>query len=115
MPHKANGPLHAHRGGGPARTVSRPVGAAGDEHPSGARPAQWEPLRDLLRLVGVGGAAREAQRERLADVSVPTLPVAGREDAATPPAHLRRIADAVPDAALVELPGASLLAPAPCR
>ncbi|MFF6809956.1 3-oxoadipate enol-lactonase [Streptomyces sp. NPDC012403] len=51
-------------------------------------------------------------RDRLAEVSVPTLLVAGREDPATPPEHLREIADAVPDAALVEIPGASHLAPA---
>lgn len=53
-------------------------------------------------------------RERLAEIAVPTLLVAGREDPATPPAHLREIADAVPGAALVELPGASHLAPAQC-
>ncbi|GEC03110.1 3-oxoadipate enol-lactonase [Streptomyces spinoverrucosus] len=53
-------------------------------------------------------------RERLAEISVPTLLIAGREDPATPPAHLREIADAVPRAALVELPGASHLAPAQC-
>ncbi|MEU5097434.1 3-oxoadipate enol-lactonase [Streptomyces sp. NPDC020996] len=51
-------------------------------------------------------------RDRLAGISAPTLLVAGREDPATPPAHLREIADAVPGAALVELPGASHLAPA---
>ena len=51
-------------------------------------------------------------RDRLAEVSVPTLLIAGREDPATPPEHLREIADAVPDATLVELPGASHLAPA---
>ncbi|MFE4422855.1 3-oxoadipate enol-lactonase [Streptomyces sp. NPDC056817] len=43
-----------------------------------------------------------------------TLLVAGREDPATPPAHLRQIADAVPGSALVEIPGASHLAPAQC-
>lgn len=53
-------------------------------------------------------------RDRLADIAVPTLLVAGRQDPATPPAHLREIADAVPGAALVELPGASHLAPAQC-
>ncbi|GAB2713076.1 3-oxoadipate enol-lactonase [Streptomyces bullii] len=53
-------------------------------------------------------------RDRLADIAVPTLLVAGREDPATPPAHLREIADAVPGAALVEIPGASHLAPAQC-
>ncbi|MFF5157365.1 3-oxoadipate enol-lactonase [Streptomyces sp. NPDC000348] len=51
-------------------------------------------------------------RDRLAEVSVPTLLVAGRQDPATPPEHLREIADAVPDATLVEIPGASHLAPA---
>ncbi|MBD0841306.1 MULTISPECIES: 3-oxoadipate enol-lactonase [unclassified Streptomyces] len=53
-------------------------------------------------------------RDRLAEISAPTLLVAGREDPATPPAHLREIADAVPGAALVEIPGASHLAPAQC-
>ncbi|MFJ9589354.1 bifunctional 3-oxoadipate enol-lactonase/4-carboxymuconolactone decarboxylase PcaDC [Streptomyces acidicola] len=53
-------------------------------------------------------------RDRLPDVTVPTLLVAGREDPATPPAHLREIADAVPGSALVEIPGASHLAPAQC-
>jgi 3-oxoadipate enol-lactonase/4-carboxymuconolactone decarboxylase len=53
-------------------------------------------------------------RERLPEITAPTLLVAGREDPATPPAHLRQIADAVPGAALVEIPGASHLAPAQC-
>ncbi|MFS4096402.1 3-oxoadipate enol-lactonase [Streptomyces sp. AF1A] len=53
-------------------------------------------------------------RDRLGDIAVPTLLVAGRHDPATPPAHLREIADAVPSSALVELPGASHLAPAEC-
>ncbi|AWW36710.1 3-oxoadipate enol-lactonase [Streptomyces cadmiisoli] len=53
-------------------------------------------------------------RDELARISAPTLLVAGREDPATPPAHLREIADAVPGAALVEIPGASHLAPAQC-
>ncbi|MGY1579253.1 bifunctional 3-oxoadipate enol-lactonase/4-carboxymuconolactone decarboxylase PcaDC [Streptomyces sp. MN13] len=51
-------------------------------------------------------------RARLAGIGVPTLLIAGRDDPATPPAHLREIADAVPDATLVEIPGASHLAPA---
>ncbi|MFJ9544300.1 3-oxoadipate enol-lactonase [Streptomyces sp. NPDC101225] len=53
-------------------------------------------------------------RDRLAEISVPTLLIAGREDRATPPPHLREIADAVAGAALVELPGAGHLAPAQC-
>ncbi|MGW2824522.1 bifunctional 3-oxoadipate enol-lactonase/4-carboxymuconolactone decarboxylase PcaDC [Streptomyces sp. NPDC001443] len=53
-------------------------------------------------------------RDRLGEISVRTLLIAGRQDPATPPAHLREIADAVPHATLVELPGASHLAPAQC-
>ncbi|MCX4885213.1 3-oxoadipate enol-lactonase [Streptomyces sp. NBC_00847] len=53
-------------------------------------------------------------RDRLTEISVRTLLIAGREDRATPPPHLREIADAVPGAALVELPGAAHLAPAQC-
>ncbi|MGW7302397.1 bifunctional 3-oxoadipate enol-lactonase/4-carboxymuconolactone decarboxylase PcaDC [Streptomyces sp. NPDC054829] len=53
-------------------------------------------------------------RDRLAEIAVPTLLIAGREDPATPPPHLREIADAVPGAALVEIPGASHLAVAQC-
>ncbi|MER5181183.1 3-oxoadipate enol-lactonase [Streptomyces sp. NPDC002896] len=51
-------------------------------------------------------------RDQLSSISAPTLLIAGREDPATPPAHLREIADAVPGSTLVELPGASHLAPA---
>ncbi|MFB7372492.1 3-oxoadipate enol-lactonase [Streptomyces sp. NPDC056222] len=51
-------------------------------------------------------------RDRLPSITAPMLLVAGREDPATPPAHLREIADAVPGAALTELAGASHLAPA---
>ncbi|MHC3471412.1 bifunctional 3-oxoadipate enol-lactonase/4-carboxymuconolactone decarboxylase PcaDC [Streptomyces sp. 7R007] len=53
-------------------------------------------------------------RERLPEIQARTLLIAGREDPATPPAHLREIADAVAGATLVELPGASHLAPAQC-
>ncbi|AJE43512.1 bifunctional 3-oxoadipate enol-lactonase/4-carboxymuconolactone decarboxylase PcaDC [Streptomyces nodosus] len=53
-------------------------------------------------------------RDRLPSIGVPTLLIAGREDPATPPAHLREIADAVPGSALAEIPGASHLAPAQC-
>ncbi|MER6419948.1 3-oxoadipate enol-lactonase [Streptomyces sp. NPDC001137] len=53
-------------------------------------------------------------RERLPEISVRTLLIAGREDKATPPPHLREIADAVPGSTLVELPHAAHLAPAQC-
>lgn len=51
-------------------------------------------------------------RPLLPSIGASTLVVAGREDPATPPAHAREIADAVPGATLLELPGASHLAPA---
>ncbi|MFE3167647.1 4-carboxymuconolactone decarboxylase [Streptomyces sp. NPDC059224] len=53
-------------------------------------------------------------RDRLGEIAVRTLLVAGRRDPATPPPHLREIADAVPAATLVELPSVSHLAPAQC-
>jgi 3-oxoadipate enol-lactonase/4-carboxymuconolactone decarboxylase len=53
-------------------------------------------------------------RDLLPSITVRTLVIAGRHDPATPPAHLREIADAVPGSALVEIPGASHLAPAQC-
>ncbi|MFE4769927.1 3-oxoadipate enol-lactonase [Streptomyces sp. NPDC056713] len=53
-------------------------------------------------------------REDLSLITAPTLLIAGREDPATPPAHLREIADAVPGSSLVEIAGASHLAPAQC-
>ncbi|MDT0341269.1 bifunctional 3-oxoadipate enol-lactonase/4-carboxymuconolactone decarboxylase PcaDC [Streptomyces litchfieldiae] len=48
----------------------------------------------------------------LASIGAPTLIMAGREDPVTPPAHAREIADAIPGAALIELPRTSHLAPA---
>ncbi|MFC8229628.1 3-carboxy-cis,cis-muconate cycloisomerase [Streptomyces sp. NPDC057287] len=63
MPHKAN-PVRAtliaaaaRRAPGAAATLYGSL-AAEDERPAGAWHAEWEPLRDLLRLAG--GAARDA-------------------------------------------------------
>ncbi|MFG2074676.1 bifunctional 3-oxoadipate enol-lactonase/4-carboxymuconolactone decarboxylase PcaDC [Nonomuraea maritima] len=56
--------------------------------------------------------ARYDLRGELASITVPTLVVAGREDPATPPAHARELADGIPEATLVEIPGAAHLAPA---
>ncbi|NLU71604.1 alpha/beta fold hydrolase [Streptomyces sp. HNM0575] len=53
-------------------------------------------------------------RDRLAEVTVPVLAVAGGLDPATPPEHAREIAGAVPGATLVEVPGAAHLANAEC-
>jgi 3-oxoadipate enol-lactonase/4-carboxymuconolactone decarboxylase len=51
-------------------------------------------------------------RDRLAEIGVPVLAVAGAEDEATPTADLRTIADGVPAGRLVELQGVAHLAPA---
>lgn len=50
-------------------------------------------------------------RSRLHHIRAPALVVAGREDPSTPPAHARELADGIPGATLLELPGASHLAP----
>ncbi|MFE7327066.1 3-oxoadipate enol-lactonase [Streptomyces sp. NPDC057565] len=51
-------------------------------------------------------------RLRLSEIRAATLVIAGREDPATPPAHARELADAIPDATLTELAATSHLAPA---
>jgi 3-oxoadipate enol-lactonase/4-carboxymuconolactone decarboxylase len=52
----------------------------------------------------------ELRAEDLAGISAPTLVVAGRDDPATPPAHARELADAIPDAGLTEIAHAAHLA-----
>ncbi|MGW6708271.1 bifunctional 3-oxoadipate enol-lactonase/4-carboxymuconolactone decarboxylase PcaDC [Streptomyces sp. NPDC054956] len=56
--------------------------------------------------------ARYDLRAELPRITAPTLVLAGRADPATPPAHARELADGIPEAGLVELAGASHLAPA---
>ncbi len=51
-------------------------------------------------------------RDRLAEIGVPVLAVAGAEDVATPTDKLREIADGVKHGRLVELDGVAHLAPA---
>ena len=51
-------------------------------------------------------------RDRLAEIGVPVLAVAGVEDVTTPPDSLREIAEGVKDGRLVELDGVAHLAPA---
>ncbi|MFF1924049.1 4-carboxymuconolactone decarboxylase [Streptomyces sp. NPDC058221] len=72
---------------------------------------------DGLRAVDPGAYAALCEalaihdlRGELAGITAPTLVVAGREDPATPVAHARELADAIPGATLIELPGASHLA-----
>ncbi len=62
--------------------------------------------------VQVCGALAEFDvRDRLAEIGVPVLAVAGAEDVSTPPRSLTEIADGVQDGRLVELPGVGHLAP----
>ncbi|MDI2129680.1 3-oxoadipate enol-lactonase [Yinghuangia seranimata] len=49
-------------------------------------------------------------RAELPRITAPTLVVAGRDDPATPPAHARELADAIPGADLLEVSGAAHLA-----
>ncbi|MFC5907536.1 3-oxoadipate enol-lactonase [Streptacidiphilus monticola] len=51
-------------------------------------------------------------RADLGRITAPTLVVAGRQDAATPPGHARQLADGIADSTLVEITGAAHLAPA---
>jgi pimeloyl-ACP methyl ester carboxylesterase len=51
-------------------------------------------------------------RQRLGDVAVPVLAIAGSYDVVTPPETLREIADGVRDGRYVELDGVAHLAPA---
>lgn len=50
--------------------------------------------------------------DRMGAITAPTLVVAGRQDAATPPAHARRLADGIARSTLLEIDGAAHLAPA---
>jgi len=51
-------------------------------------------------------------RDRLGEIAVPVLAVAGAHDAVCPPALLREVADGVQHGRYVELPGVAHLAPA---
>ena len=59
-----------------------------------------------------GALATFDVRDRLADIAVPVLAVAGSHDVAAPPAGLRTIADDVMQGRYVELDGVAHLAPA---
>ena len=59
-----------------------------------------------------GALATFDVRDRLADIAVPVLAVAGSHDVPAPPAGLRMIADGVKDGRYVQLDGVAHLAPA---
>lgn len=80
-----------------------------------AEPAAVERIRQMLLTTSPEGyvactaAVRDMDlRDDLASISAPTLVVSGTRDPATPPEHLRFIADRVQGARLVELPTAHL-------
>ncbi|WP_350227176.1 alpha/beta fold hydrolase [Barrientosiimonas endolithica] len=50
------------------------------------------------------------QRADLASIGAPTLAIAGADDPATPPEHLREVAEGVPDGRLLVLDQAAHLA-----
>ncbi len=54
---------------------------------------------------------RADSRELLGSIGIPTLVLVGEADALTPPADSRAMADAIPGARLVVIPGAGHLAP----
>jgi pimeloyl-ACP methyl ester carboxylesterase len=78
-----------------------------------------ETVRDLIESQPPSGvawaaramAARPDSFDVLSACRVPTLVVVGEEDALTPPDAAQAMADAVPDAELVRIPGAGHLTP----
>ena len=85
---------------------------------AGCNPAALQSVARIRRMLvetsSAGYAAncaaiRDADlRERLAQISVPTLVIAGTHDPSTPPSLGREIADAIPNARYVELDSAHL-------
>ncbi|MFC9930742.1 3-oxoadipate enol-lactonase [Streptomyces sp. NPDC127190] len=69
-----------------------------------ASPAGYAACCDALASYDLG--------DRLDRITAPTLVIAGRQDAATPPAHARRLADGIARSTLLEIDGAGHLAPA---
>jgi 3-oxoadipate enol-lactonase len=79
-------------------------------------PAAAERLLDMLRATPAEGYAACCEaigvfdvRDRLQDITVPTLVVAGAEDPATTVDMVRLLADGIPDSEFVVVPGAAHL------
>lgn len=97
----------------------------GMEAVAATTPSRWftpgfpdpEPYVAMLRAADPEGyaacceaLARFDLRDRLGDITAPTLVIAGAEDPATPPADARLLAAGIPGARLVVLPAAAHLA-----
>jgi pimeloyl-ACP methyl ester carboxylesterase len=61
---------------------------------------------DAIAAAQRGMAARPDMTELLSRILVPTLVLVGQEDVISPPAEMRSIAAAIPNAQFVEIPGA---------
>ncbi|MDF1521422.1 MAG: 3-oxoadipate enol-lactonase [Trueperaceae bacterium] len=84
--------------------------------PASRDPLAFRGYRNLLLrtpaagYLGACAALRNADlRDRTAGIAAPALVLCGSEDAATPPALVRGLADALPDARYVEIAGAGHL------
>lgn len=67
--------------------------------------------RESIAAAQHGMATRPDMRECLPQVTLPTLVVVGAEDQLTPPAEMRALADALPNAQFLEVAGAGHMAP----
>ena len=63
------------------------------------------------RAALLGMAQRDDSTGHLPEIACPTLLVVGAEDRLTPPAEMRTMAQAIPDARLVEIPDAGHMSP----
>ncbi|WP_079144446.1 bifunctional 3-oxoadipate enol-lactonase/4-carboxymuconolactone decarboxylase PcaDC [Streptomyces agglomeratus] len=82
--------------------ASTPLGHALIEDLRATDPVAYAACCDAIAAYDLRGA--------LPMITAPTLVVAGRDDPATPPAHAREIADAIPGSSLLEIAGAAHLA-----
>ena len=64
-----------------------------------------------VAAAALGMASRPDSTAILGEIRCPTLVVVGQEDAITPPEAMRRMAEAIPGARLVEIPAAGHLSP----
>lgn len=79
-------------------------------------PGEAKRLLDMLRATPPEGYATCCEaigafdvRDRLGEITAPTLTIAGAEDPATPPEMVRLIADGIPGARFIVVPGAAHL------
>jgi 3-oxoadipate enol-lactonase len=64
-----------------------------------------------IAAAALGMAERPDMTALLGEIRCPTLVIVGEEDAASPPAEMRGIAEAIPGAKFVEIPAAGHLSP----